>query len=102
MVLEDAGIRADGPPAAVGDCLIGPGSIMDGTPYATTRDTGIERLPAELAGLLAASPPAEPRPRAGLADGPGVGLRSLRDDMWAAPHGPTASKQRLAEFGSDK
>jgi|APPan5920702752_1055751.scaffolds.fasta_scaffold122580_1 hypothetical protein len=46
MVLEDAGIRADGPPAAVGDCLIGPGSIMDGTPYATTRDTGIERPPA--------------------------------------------------------
>src|SRR5215468_1328450 len=96
MVLEDAGIRADRPPAAVGDCLIGPGSIMDGTPYATTRDTGIERLPALLAGLLAASPPAEPRPRAGLGDGPGVGLRAPRRHVGRAAR----ANGQQAEAGS--
>src|SRR5262245_36268156 len=101
MVLEDAGIRADGPPAAVGTVSSVPARSW----------TARRRPPRETPALSGCPlswrvfwPPARRLSRGHV---PGwetvlASVCGLRDDMWAAPHGRTANKQRLAVAGSEK
>jgi hypothetical protein len=53
-----AGIDIRGPGRRYGGFLIGPGSVIDGQPYAVERDTAIQDLPAWLADVLTATDPA--------------------------------------------